>query len=309
MATLADWVNGIKARDAAAAGMDPVEAKIMQQYGYLAGFLHEPEIGPILRQAAINGWSKEVLQGALSKTVWWNKWNSTQRDLQILKSTDPASYNEKVSAKTREILQMAQRAGVSFGTLQDATNLAASLLGQPDLDPSTVQAMVFAHAQFTGKTPEGTFGSSMSDIKQQAANFLVPISDQAAFTWAQKIAMGTAAPEGATEYLRNQAKSMYSHLSDDLDRGFTTKELFDPYIQQTAQLLEISPDTIDLTSPKFQQMISTKDADTGKQRAMTLSEAGEYIRRSGDYDSTQSKMNAAAKLTETMAETFGKVKT
>jgi hypothetical protein len=70
----------------------------------------------------------------------------------------------------------------------------------------------------------------------------------------------------------------------------------------------VAPATINLQDPMFMNMISTKDADTGKVRAMTLSEAGEYVRRSDAYDQTQQATNKVAQFTENMAGMFGKVK-
>jgi hypothetical protein len=308
MATLADWVNGLLANQAKQAGLDPVIAKVMANYGYLAGYLEHPEIGPLLREAATQGWSKEILQGRLYQTAWWKSTASARREMDTLAQTDPAEYNQRLNGKVQELSIIAQRGGAAFSTYKELRDLALKVLSDPTITPDVLNSMVFAHASFTGRPVGGQMGSTMDSIKKRADEYLVPMSDATAFGWSKRIQQGLETVEGVDTYLRTQAKSRFSHLAEELDRGATTKELFDPYIQQTAQLLEVAPATINLQDPMFMNMISTKDADTGKVRAMTLSEAGEYVRRSDAYDQTQQATNKVAQFTENMAGMFGKVK-
>lgn len=311
MPTPADWAAGVQhSKDAAAAasGIDPITAKVMANYGYLAGYLNEPEIGPLLREAAQKGWSKDILQGRVYQTQWWHVHAAGQRDLATLQSTDPAEYQQKLDAKVTELQIMAQAGGAYFSDPQQLKDLALSILGDPSLSQSTVQYMVFAHAAYTGQQVGGTLGNTMAGVKALASQYYVPISDEAAFNWSKRIAQGASTQDGLEAYMRNQALSKYSQFTDEINAGSTLKDLFDPYVQQTAKLLDVSPDMVRLDDPKWAQMIDTKDPSTGKPRAMTLSEASEFVKRSDDYDKTQPALDAAAKFGETLGETFGVVK-
>ena len=48
-------------------------------YGYLAGFINHPDIGPILKQAAAEDWDEARLYGAVSATEWWRNTSAAQR--------------------------------------------------------------------------------------------------------------------------------------------------------------------------------------------------------------------------------------
>lgn len=303
------WYAAVNQQKAASAGMDPVDVKIMEQYGYLAGYLHHPEIGPILRQAAQNGWSMQILQGKLYDTNWWKKTSSGKRELELLKQTDPAEYAQRVRDKAREIQSMGSTAGVQFESYAQVEQIALQILGDPTINDAMVKYMVFSHAKYKARDgePLGTMGTSMDSFQQRAAEYMVPLSDKTAFEWAKKVAMGEIDPAYAEEYLQKQAKARFAHLADDIDRGFTVKEIFDPYIEQTAQLLEKAPNQIDLMQPDLMPMIDTVDQTTGKRRAMTLSEAGQFVRKGPEYDKTQGAMNRAAAFTENLTKTFGKV--
>lgn len=306
------WYAAVKANEdakAAAAGLDPTTMRVMQNYGYLAGYLGHPEIGPLLREAATKGWSKEILQGKLFQTSWWQNQSAGARELDVLSKTDPAEFRSKVHNKAMEIQQMATAGGAAFESWDEVLRIAQQVLSDPSMTPQTMQYMVFAHAHYRkGDTFEGTLGTGMDSIKARASEYMVPISDSAAFEWAKKIAQGTVTQDAAEQYLKNQAKSRFGHLAEDIDRGFTIKQLFDPFIQQTAQLLEISPDQVDLMDPKWMSMIDVKDKETGKRRQMTLAEAGEFVRSSAAYDETQGATNRAAQFAENIAQQFGKVK-
>lgn len=308
MATLEDWVTAVNAKAAADSGLDPVTARIMQQYGYMAGYLNHPEIGPLLREAAQKGWSKEILQGRLYATGWWQTMSAQQRENEMLEKTDPASWNQQLSGKATEIQLMAQKGGAYFSNHDELMQLARTALNDSSITPEILQYMVFSHAKYDPEKPAtGELGSGLAGIKARAADFFVPMSDRAAFDWSRRVEMGVDTPETVDTYLRNQAKSRFSHFADDIDRGATVKQLFDPYIQQTAGLLEQSPDQINLMDKQWLPIISHKDPDSGKVRSMTLSEAQEYVKRSDQYDHTQGAVNEAAQMGETIAKTFGKV--
>lgn len=299
----------LKAVAAAQSGIDPTLARVMENYGYLAGFLNHPEIGPLLREAAQKGWSAQILQGRLSQTKWWAENQAAARELEVLYATDPKEWTSRVEAKIREVDGIAKRAGVPFENYDQIKTLAIALLQNPNLAPETVNQMIFAHARFDPKKAVGgTMGATMSGIKAAATDMLVPMSEQTAFNWSKRIMSGLATQEGLQEYLRQQAKSRWSHFAEQIDAGATMKDLFDPYKEQTAQLLEVAPEAVNLMEPRWQRMIDNRDPETGQTRAMTLSEAAEYVRRSGDYDRTLSATNRVGEFTENLLRTFGAVK-
>src|SRR5258708_1028556 len=85
-----------------------------QLYGYLAAYLDDPEVGPLLQQAATEGWDASRLQGALYETNWWKTRSETARQWDALSSTDPATADLQRQQKMYEINQYALQSGARF---------------------------------------------------------------------------------------------------------------------------------------------------------------------------------------------------
>jgi hypothetical protein len=288
-------------------GLDPVAVQVAGKYGYLAGFLNHPEIGPLLRQAATSGWTKETLQGALFKTQWWQANAAGWREFDVLLTSDYMEANRRIHHKAVELATLASQEGVAVDWKQ-LTDLAELTLRMPMMSEAEMRQHLFAGARWSGATPQGRMGAAMYAMKGRAAEYLVPMADNTTFEWAKKIAQGLITPEAVEVFLRDTAKSRWSQFSDQIDRGLSVRQIVDPYIQQTANLLEVAPETIDITNPKYMAMIEQKDADTGQASAMSLTDAATYIRRTEEYGNTQQARAGAAAFGENLLRTMGEVK-
>lgn len=278
---------------------------VREHYGAMGAYLDHPEIGPLLLRSAKEGWAPERLQAELGATQFWKTTSASQREWDLLNTTDPASAKAKVDQLKAQINTLLGQQGVAEQfTDQRVTDLATQLLrngAQADQIPKAVLAEV----GYSPTMAAGKLGDTMNTVGAKAEQFVVPISDQAKFEWAKKIEMGTATQEGLDDYLRQVAKGQYATLAEGIDRGFTVKQLLDPQIQQTAQLLEVDPETIDLRDPKWAQIIQYNDGQTT--RLATLSEAAKLVKSTADYRQTATANREAATLAENLAKTFGAV--
>ena len=285
--------------------------EIKRQFGYMSVYLDHPEIGPLLRRAGSEGWTLERLQAELSKTEWWKTTTATQREWDLLLRTDPASAEKKIADLTVQLKTLASQQGFADRyTDEQFKQFAAFFLyngvPQQDMARAMFQNLDYDPTKGVGGQPGGAAGLTMQQVKKRAADFGLPMSDEAAYEWARQVAAGLATPESIDVFLRNQAKSRYSWLAPDLDRGATVKQLFDPYLQQTAQLLERSPDMFSLEDPLIQKMIDHVGSD-GTRRSMTLSEAAEAVRNTPEWLKTMNARQGSASLGEEIIKTFGKV--
>lgn len=285
-----------------------IEDEIKRQYGYLAPYLSNPEIGPILKQAATEGWTQERLQAELYKTNYWKTTSQATREWDLLSQSDPAEAHRRQVAMAQHIRAMAEQAGLGqYKGYEDIHYMfmAGLALRAGQSDEEILQGL-FAQQQYQGGAVGGTMGASMTEIKGRADDYGLPMSEQAAFDWSKQIAAGLGTNEGVEAYLREQAKQRYSWLAADLDRGATVKQLFDPILQEASRLLEISPADISLNDPRFQAIIDHTD-EQGVRRSMTGAEAANYIRSTEDWQKTTNARRDAAGLGEQILQAFGKV--
>lgn len=280
-----------------------VDAEVRRMFGDVAGFLAEPELGPILRQAAGEGWEGPRLFGALQQTKFWKTKADDERKFVMLSALDPATARMMVDARASDLRQLATSLGVPVqpDTLRQVAQASVRLGWNQNQMRESVTAG-FTYTPGVG----GQAGQSATEIRKLANDYLVPLSDQALSDWTRQIVQGTTDIDGFKSYVQEQAKSLFPAMAGAIDRGISVAQYVDPYKQVAARELELSPDQIDLTEPRFRKMFDKVD-DKGNRTAMTLSESAEYLRTQPEWRKTRGANERAAAMTESILRNFGKV--
>jgi hypothetical protein len=275
-------------------------ANLREQYPSMAYLLDEPEVGPILEQADREGWPPEKLQSRLEATTWWRTHSSSIRDYHDLLNTDPASFWQAVQEKGDVITDMAARAGFIFSQ-DEIQNMAKAALYLGRSDADILRAMA-TNAQ-ARVTPASGY---QARVKQLAAAYLVPVSNDLISDWTRKLASGQYTEDNLTAQLADWAKQMYPHLSQQIDSG-EFQNFTSVMKNQIASTLEIAPGQIDMVNdPRWRQTIDTLD-DKGNHRAMTLYEVQQYARQQPEYRYTRGARDQVAQLGDTIAKQMGAV--
>lgn len=101
------------------------------------------------------------------------------------------------------------------------------------------------------------------------------------------------------------AKATYFHLADQIDAGLTLEEIFSPYQDMAARILEKTPNEISLSDPMF--TVAFGDKQNGQP---TLADWERKIKsdpRYG-YQYTSEANDAATTIVRSIAKAFGKLK-
>ena len=99
------------------------------------------------------------------------------------------------------------------------------------------------------------------------------------------------------------------HLKQQIDSGLTLKSMFTNYQSEAAKLLEVDPNSISVSDPKFRQALAYRDQKSGQVRQLSLSEWRQMVRTNSefDYQFTKQANRDATDLGLTIARAFGKV--
>ncbi len=149
--------------------------------------------------------------------------------------------------------------------------------------------------------------TAVENMKAQARQFLVPLSDATLKKWTRQITAGDVPAEGFTNYLKEQAKSLFPTLAGAIDRGITVEQYTEPYRQIAAQTLELNPEQIDFTNPVYGKALLNTDLKTGERAAMGLADFQTYLRGRPEYRRTRQANESTAEFTNTLTEMFGRV--
>lgn len=146
---------------------------------------------------------------------------------------------------------------------------------------------------------KGNFGLAYGDLRNVYADNGIPINDK---TLAQLALDSTANPEKAKANInlaRLQAKTFYPALANQIDNGYTVKQLLSPYLQTRANILEEDPDAIDIKE-------LTKVASDPK-GLMGLYDYEVSLRNDPKWRFTKNAQDSISNVATGIAEMFGLV--
>lgn len=285
------------------ATFDQFAQHIRQYYGYAAWAIDIPEVAQILREMAETpgGWTQEAVTGRISGTEWWKSNGLNVQTWLQAKANDPHGTQEKIKGRFDEFRSAAQAAGIEVPE-QRLWDMAEESL-KWNWSEQTIQAVIGAEYRYDPSKPTAT----TIDIKQRAAEYLVPMGDATMQTWTKQILTGEKTEEDLQNYLIQTASSMFPHLAAPLQRGEKLTQYIDGYKQHAARVLEVDADTIDFTDPKWMRVLSQADPKTGERRVMDIADMDKLIRTDPTYgyEYTTGAKNEATSLYSSISRKMG----
>lgn len=141
-------------------------------------------------------------------------------------------------------------------------------------------------------------------LKKIGTSYLSPLSDDRII----ESLTGGIAEDDVLRITREKAKALYPHLSKQIDAGLTLSDLAYDYQRTAADLLETTPEQIDMTKGKFG--LALKTGEGGKERMMSTSEWIQTIKSDDDFgwQYTKQANDQATNIALSIAKAFGKVK-
>jgi hypothetical protein len=287
---------------------DEIKNFIRSNFGANAYFIDIPEVWEALRGVVKGGKGINGLQPALEGTSFWKQNTSSARNWFARAKADPAQTAADIAQQSQALAAMAQNAGLTIDPGRLSQIAESSLrYGWTNTD---IQRALAAEWHYDPTTKNQA--AAVTAMKQTARNWLVPLSDQAIQTWGQGLISGTTTNEQFTQYLRDNAKSLFPQLSGMIDAHagdpkFSIDTFVDPYRTQAANLLGVQPDQVDFADPKWRRPLDTIDPKTGERRIMTLSEWQSTLKTDAQYgyDKTQNGVNEALTLAQSLTKSMG----
>jgi hypothetical protein len=255
---------------------------------------------------------QDRFQAALKDTQWYKTHTANQRAWTQLQTSDPTEAAHQLLGLQQQLAQQAKQAGVTLsnGQLHTMAQQALSMYGQSP-PSNVVNQMIGAQVRYTGAggTYTGQVGSDVTTLQNLAASYGVNISDHTMQAWLQNIVQNGVDPQSYTDYLQEQSAAMYPTLAPVMAKGLNFQQAVDvPYAQPAAKLLNIDPNTIDWTQPKWMKALSQVDPKTGARTAMSPDQWQTTLMTDPVYgygNTTQAKQDASS-LAMKIAKNFGK---
>lgn len=280
---------------------DDVLEQVRDKYPQYAWMFTLPYVGDVIRRALAEQWSPERLAAEVQASPYWRVTSDASRKWEALWATDPRTAQERWSATSLQVGQQAAQLGVEI-PWSKITEVAwnAQKFGWNELDIRNALSTEF-------RIGGGKSVGVAANLRAVAAEYLVPMSDQTLQQWGQQIVSGQQNEQTFRSYLIEQAKSLFPSLSSALDRGVTVAQYVEPYRQLAARELEVAPEQVDFTQPKWNRALFRVDAQTGERTSLSLSEWQTEIRSNDTYgwDRTGAARSQAAEMGSELLRKFG----
>ena len=247
-------------------------------------------------------------EGTGEDQSWWRTTAPTKRAWDMLLASDPAKAEVQLLDQMDVLRTEANTLRMTISE-ERLRQLATDSIVQ-GWDGTDISRNLLAESQWdAGAAETGAIGANMTSIRQLIDRYMLTYEDDIVEDWARKIYLGEESLDVLAEDFREAAKMNFPTLADKIDRGYTTRQLFSPYAQKIAGMLEVPSTAIDFVNdPKYTPIIDYVAGD-GERRAMTLSETGEYIRTSELtrplWEQTDTAKTAAQSFADFIAKKFG----
>jgi hypothetical protein len=248
-------------------------------------FNNVPSLKAILDRYVREDWTESKLRKAIRDDVWYRK-NSAEikaryvqlynyRDLVATGQADGSTdYEKQISTLERQIADKARVVGSGIASDPAALRKAAEnmYITNVGIDDAMTTDFIAAAirpigSMIAGKPTEGYSGQALKDYQTiqsiaKANGFsvkdIVP-GGQTEQQVLQGIATGKIDPNRLAQDARKiAAQGQPQYVRDLLGQGYNLDQVYAPYRQTMANLLEINPDEIDLNDSTLRSAISDK---------------------------------------------------
>lgn len=282
--------------------MTPEE--MASNYGWSFGFLNsEPELKKIFDQAVTGTWTSDKFKAEVRNTNWWKTNSDTRRQAQVMKKTDPASWNAAVAAEVVKVQQLAAEMGAAVppAKLKQIAQNSIEL----GMDENLLRNALGGYITFTkDATAGGEAGAWMYAMRQYASNMGVELSDDALKNHAQRVVRRVASSQEFEDHIRQQAKSLLPGYADAIDAGSTVREIADPYVQLMSQELQLPYGSIKLDDPIIKRALNGMSAD-GKPTGISVADFQTQLRNDPRWAQTSNAQNGAMATANAVLKDMG----
>lgn len=209
---------------------------------------------------------------------------------------------EQIRARAESIELLATELGIDIdkSNIQKLARDWASGL----FDASTIRAQIARVG--TIDFNKGAAAETLNTLRQYASDLGVQYDE----SWYNKATTRVLKYKDDIETYNNQireiAKSQYPTLAEQIDAGFTVRQLASPYTQSMSRLLEINPETISLNDRTIRQALTGLSSE-GKPMTTPLWQFEQQLRQDPRWNYTNNAQEELMGTARQILKSFGLV--
>jgi hypothetical protein len=279
--------------------------ELAAQYGWALSVLKSnPELWKLFNKAVRQTWDPQRFIAEVRGTQWFQQHSEAVRNYQVLKATDPKTFQARVNQTRALVKDAAAALGAQISDAQLAL-ISNNVLkfGWNDAQiKDTLAGAVKMGAQ-------GTYGGDAADnieqLRQVAHANGVQVSDKTLQGWVVRMAAGEKLA-GFEQYIRQMATEAYPQYADRLAAGQDLEDIVSPYKETMARVLEINPENLDLFDPTLRKTFQGVD-DKGQPATTPLWKFEQQLKQDPRWRSTNNARDEIMGAGQKVLRDFGLV--
>lgn len=279
-------------------------SELAEQYGWAQAILNsDPELAKLFKDAVAGQWSPERFQAKLRTTTWFQSRSESARQADVLKRTDPKTYEANVAAIEAEMRQQAAAMGATLdaGKMRWRAEQAYRL----GWNQQQIQGILAQYVTAKDGVMKGAAGDAAQQLRALAYQNGVRYSDDWYMKAAKAVVAGTASVQDWEQEVRKQAASAWPSFADQIKAGQNVADIASPYRQTMAALLEINDADIDLFDPTIRKALAGRDPEKGTAVAQSLWQFENELRRDKRWLKTNNARESLMATTQGVLESWG----
>lgn len=294
---------------------------ISSKYGWLVNIYNTiPEVAQIIRDGYIKDRPIEDIQKDVLNSKWALGLQVGEYDYLKGYATNDRSYLDSVAAKERDVRGVIAQSGYSLNDNQIKILAAGALKAgwtPQQLNDEIGKAVVSAAQAGTPVAPsvpaeQAPTGlqktTDAASLRSLARSYGLNLNDSIVESYVQNVIQGNLSVEQITSQFREQAKSLYPSLANQLDRG-TVDDATQTYRNIASNILGVDPTGVDFTdATKYGKLLTYQDPKTGESRLMNATEWTQYLRGLPEWQNTKEAKDSYTNIIDTVTTLFGKVR-
>lgn len=279
---------------------------VAAQFGYSVAFFNsDPELKALLNKAVSGNWTPAQFVAKLQATKWFKTHGEAARQIQALKTSDPATYNQRLETAKAQVTSMAWTMGATTPRSQ-IISVASQALMFGWSEAQIKQALsVYVNA---GK--RGVFQGGAAAVQREVRDVMnaygYNATDEQVGAWVKKIVQGATTVDVVRENLIQMTSSKFPALKERLVGGETLEDIAAPYRDSYSKILEVPAGQVSLNDSTIQRALAAKD-DKGKPTTQTVWQYEQDLRRDPRWLKTQNAQDEMVGSTRKVLQDFGLV--
>lgn len=241
------------------------------------------ELKRLVDEAIANEWTAQEFTRQFKASKWYRKRAESQRTFDMKQDTDQQQEIAQAQADARSA---AERMGVTLTDKQ--LRRLAVLKARDGFSDQQVQWWIGRRYKGDGDQ-SGMALAAQESLKTYARDYGVRIDTSTLNKWTQEVLQSGKDVSSYVDNIRDIAATQNPYLRDAYQRGLTTREALQSYINTAAQLMGKTEDEIDMSDPKWRKVFDVNGnplSDAQWQRQ--VKSQAEY-----GYGNTQNAINEA----------------